>query len=472
MAHRYSSEDNQPHLSLSKGVSSPSSSQGKERMKLSSIIAIAILLASAGLVISFTWVGILLIFNPEQVGWLNALLPEWAQLALDDSSHPQTLSQIRDHLSQKQKIPGDTIALDQDENSFLLPVLRQRPNCKSDCEELVELRVYRIENLSYEEQPDKFYRLANQLTITGLEESFVLSPLVESASDNQDVIHSLPLTEIKPLEGETSTSGKWFYLQGQRQQGNQAIAYGQVIYYNPERTNLQPLVSWTSPNGKIPKWQQVTGDKVKELVIDQTVGLEPQLQVYQIKPVKLYLKPIQLEAITLQPTSIQDGAYQNALIIARSGLWTPALKSLQSAQDKSRDVFPPTVQAQFDLISLHSQLTKTQADKTWATPSQQVLADLIDGRWEEALEVFQRSPQNAQEIAALLKADKGRIWKRVIAALKVEPNRPEVQTWGALILAVQQGEEQAQIWLKQQPTIQASTLNNIQSLLKHLSAES
>ena len=38
------------------------------------------------------------------------------------------------------------------------------------------------------------------------------------------------------------------------------------------------MLSWTSPNGQLPKWQQVTGGGAKELVIDQTVGLEPHLQ--------------------------------------------------------------------------------------------------------------------------------------------------------------------------------------------------
>lgn len=472
MARRYSPEDNQPTVGLIKGVSSESQPRTKKRMKLSSMIAIAILLTGAGLVLSATWIGVLLIFHPEQAGWLNNFLPQWAQLPLGYSERPQTIRQLRDSLSQKQQIAGDTIALDDAENSLLLPVLRLRPNCQSNCQEIVELRVYQLEELKYQAQPEKFYRLTDNLPIVGTEESFALAPLVDTTSENQDISHSLPLTEIQPLEGETSTPGFWVYLRGQRQQGTHAIAYGQVIYYNPERANLQQMLSWTSPNGQLPKWQQVTGDSAKELVIDQTIGLEPQLQVYQIKAIRLYLKPIQLEAINLQPAAIKDQAYQDALIAARSGLWTPALEKLQLIKKQRRKSLPATAQAQLDLIRLHSQLTKTQADKTWASPSQQVLADLIDGRWEKALQVFQESPQNAQEIATLLKADKGRLWKRVLAALKTNPNQPEIQTWGALILAVQQGEEQANTWLQQQPTMKTATLNNIQSLLKQLSAES
>jgi hypothetical protein len=468
MAHRYSSGDDKPAVGAINGVSSKPESGKRKRMNLSSIIAIAILLTGAGLVISATWIGVLLIFDPQQLGWLNIVLPEWAQIPMSHSQHPQTLQQIRDSLSHKQKIAGETIALDEDDNSFVLPVLRQRPNCQSHCQEVVELRVYQIENLQYQAQPEKFYRLTNQLAITGVEESLALAPLVDPTSENIEVSQTLPLTEIQRFEVKTPGSGVWLYLRGEHQQGTHAIAYGHIIYYNPQRSNLQQMLSWTSPNGQLPQWQQVTGDSQKELVIDQTIGLEPQLQVYQVKTLKLYLKPLELEPITLAPSAINDNSFQNALLIARSGLWTPAFQWLQSIKKQRRDFLPATAQAQIDLIRLHSQLTKTQADKTWASPSQQVLADLVDGRWEKALQVFENSPQNAQEIATLLKHDQGRLWKRVLAELKVNRNRAAVQAWGALILAVKEGEEQANSWLEQQPTIKTATLTNIQTLLKKL----
>jgi len=175
-----------------------------------------------------------------------------------------------------------------------------------------------------------------------------------------------------------------------------------------------------------------------------------------------------LEEISLTPAAMHDSAYQDALLIARSGLWTPAFEWLQSIQKQRKERIPATAQAQIDLIRLHSQLTKIQADKSWASPSQQVLADLIDGRWEKALQVFEASPQNAQEIVTLLKADKGRLWSRVEAALRVNPNRPEVQAWGALILAVQQGQKPANSWLKGQSQTTKDTLTHIQSLLEKL----
>ncbi|MGF2035064.1 MAG: hypothetical protein RMZ43_007085 [Nostoc sp. CmiVER01] len=434
--------------------------------------AYAILFSSASLIMAFAWISVLFIFNPDQVSWLNKILPAWIQIPLGNHERPQTLKQIQLDLSRKNQIFGETLPLNQNvKNSFLLPVFQQRANCQSDCEELVELRVYeRSEELEFKSQSENYYYLATQLPVTGPDESFVISSL-DGTSELQDISISLPLTEVQRFEGATPSPGVWFDLHGQRQQGTAAIRYGYVVYYNPERRNLLQMLSWTSPNGQLPKWRQVTGDGTKELVLDQTVDLEPHFQVYQVKPLKLFLKPIQLEAITLESPALKDSAYQNALSIARSGLWTPAFEWLKFIKKQHKGVLSEAAQAQMDLIRLHSQLTKTQAEKIWASPSQEVLADLIDGRWGKALQVFEASPHNAQEIATLLKVDKKRLWNRTVAALRVNPDRLEVQAWFALILKVQQGEEHANSWLKAQPKITKDNLAYIQGLLARLNIE-
>ena len=163
------------------------------------------------------------------------------------------------------------------------------------------------------------------------------------------------------------------------------------------------------------------------------------MRVYQVKSIQKFLNPVELEEITLNPPAWKNQTYEKALAIARSGLWTPAYEWLQSFK-KQQKTIPVAAQAQIDVIRLHAQLSKTQADTTWASPSQEVLADLIDGRWEKALQVFKGAPpQNAKEIGTLLKADRGRLWGRVEAALQVNSNRAEVKAWGALILAAQRG---------------------------------
>ncbi|MEH1963259.1 MAG: hypothetical protein V7L05_26100 [Nostoc sp.] len=471
------SKRNQPHAGVMKRLAKKPQKKLKRGSWLSAMLAMsttgcayAILLSSASLIMAFAWISVLFIFNPDQVSWLNKILPAWAQIPLGKHERPQTLKEIQLDLSKKNQIFGETLPLYQNaENSFLLPVFQQRANCQSNCEELVELRVYqRSEELEFKSQSENYYYLATQLSVTGPEESFVISPLLDGISEPQDISIPLPLTEVERFEGGTQLPGVWFNLRGQRQQGTAAFTYGYVVYYNPERTNLLQMLSWTSPNGELPKWQQVTGDGTKELVVDQTIGLEPHLLVYQVKPLKLFLKPIQLEAITLNSPALKDYAYQNALSIARSGLWTPAFEWLKFIKKQRKGVLPEAAQAQMDLIRLHSQLTKTQAEKNWASPSQEVLADFIDGRWEKALQVFQASPHNAQEIATLLKADEKRLWNRTVAALRVNPNRLDVQAWFALILAVQQGEEHANSWLKAQPEITKDNLAYIQGLLARL----
>ena len=121
-------------------------------------------------------------------------------------------------------------------------------------------------------------------------------------------------------------------------------------------------------------------------------------------------------------------------------MWSPALKLLQSIKQQrqqQRESWSGEAQAQMDLIRLYAKFTSNQAGQTWATPSQQVLAYLIDGRWEEARQVFQASSEDSQEVVAMLRAEEERLSNRVEAALQVNPNQPEVQAWKAQILAAQ-----------------------------------
>ena len=68
----------------------------------------------------------------------------------------------------------------------------------------------------------------------------------------------------------------------------------------------------------------------------------------------------------------------------------------------------------------------------------------------------------------MLKADKGRLWDRVKAALQVNPNRPQVQTWGALILAAKFGDLRARSWLKSQKRLSRNNLARLEILLERL----
>ncbi len=166
---------NKPHGGVKKRVAKKPQKKLKRGSWLSSTLAIptvvsyAILLSSASLIMAFAWISVLFIFNPDQVSWLNKILPAWAQIPLGNHERPQTLKQIQLDLSKKNQIFRETLPLHQDaKNSFLLPVFQQRANCQSDCEELVELRVYELsEDLEFKSQSENYYYLATQLPVTG-----------------------------------------------------------------------------------------------------------------------------------------------------------------------------------------------------------------------------------------------------------------------------------------------------------------
>ncbi|PAX56519.1 hypothetical protein [Brunnivagina elsteri] len=461
---------NQNARIVKRGVKNTGKKKGN---KLISLLALAFLLGIGGLVTAFAWISFLFIFNPQQVTWVNKLLPGWAQVNGNKSDRPLTLRQIKSVITKQGNIAGEQIALDSDiKKSFLLPIYKQRQNCQSDCQEIVELRVYQHANdAEFQSDSQIYYQIATQIAIAGPEESFVVAPIVNATDANPGSSISLPVTEVKRFEGASPSSGIWYYLRGERQESSYNIAYGHILYYNPQRSHLQQMQSWTSSQGQIPQWQQVTGNETKELVVNQTVGLEPQLRVYQVQSVKTFLNPVELEEIDLKPKSFSNSNYEKALKVARNGLWTPAFESLKSLRKEKKNI-PAMVQAQIDLIRLHSELTKTQANTTWASPGQQVMVNLIDGRWEKALEVFRASPpQNSQEISALLKADSGKLWSRVDAALELNPNRSEIQVWGALIVAAQQGEVGAYSWLKEEFKGKEVNRSEISTLLKQLKGE-
>ncbi|AKG23794.1 hypothetical protein [Calothrix sp. 336/3] len=434
----------------------------KQRGKFAVLVAIALLLSSGGVVTAFVWISLQFMFNPDQVSWMNQILPTWAKIPLGKAEKPQSLPEIQTGLGNTGRVVGKLIPLDtQEPKSFLMPILRQRANCQADCEEIAELRVYQqVPDRESPSDAEKYYYRLTQLPVTGLEESFVLAPLVAAGDENQGSSLNLPLTEVGKFTGKTPTPGIWLYLRGQRQQGTRAIAYGQIVHYSPKRRHLQLMNSWTSPSGQLPQWQQVTGKETPELVVDETVGLEPLLRVYQVNATKFVINPVELEEITLKFPVLNDATYEKALLLARTGLWTPARELLKLVQQQQKTL-SPKAQAQIDVIALHSQLTQNQAKRTWASPSQQVLADLIDGQWQKALQVFTSSPQNAQEITSLLKADTGRLWSRTEAALQVNPSYKEVQAWAVLILAAKQGEQTALSWLQKQSKPESSYVQNI-----------
>jgi len=138
------------------------------------------------------------------------------------------------------------------------------------------------------------------------------------------------------------------------------------------------------------------------------------------------------------------------------------------AKGKAGKNWPAVAQAQLETIEFHAKITRAQAIASWASPGQQVLAELIDGRWSQALQVFEADASNSNEIATTLKNDGGRIWNRVDAALRVNSADADVKAWGALIVASQDGTREAMNWLDQQSDTDSETRSRIRNLVNKL----
>jgi hypothetical protein len=423
------------------------------------VLAIALcLLALSGLV-ELGRVGLQLMVSPQSLVWVNRWIPGWITLQVTEAT-PKSLHAIREDLKTVGERAGEPIPLGKGVSfldgksvatDLLLPVLEPQPNCQTDCDRVVELRVYQTFAGNANPAAESVYYLVNQLPVKGPEESFVVAPLVDTHSGSQGSSHALPLNSLKRFEGKVSAQGIWLNLSGRRQWGNDAIAYGQILYYYPKRQHLAVKLEWTSPTGEEPIWKQVTGNSNLELIVNQTLGLEPQFQIYQIKPLKFISSPIQLEAVSLADPLLHNLEYSEAMLLARNGLWSPGLEILQGLKPQlPKKQWSEAVQAQMDLIRHHAQVTKVQAESSWASPGQQVMAHLIDGRWQPALQAFQSSAEASQETADILKGDSRRLTRRIKIALQLNPNQLELITWNALLIAVQQNPTTAIAWLKKQ----------------------
>lgn len=456
-------------------------------------LTIVSLTAALGLIGGGLWLGIRLMLNPNQATWLNRWLPEWTRIPIDQQHPPQTIADIQTEIRQVGLIPGDLIPLSPQQSAtnptavtaWLLPIFSPTPcpqslaTLRSTCDALVEVRVYEsLTEASFASSATAHqsqYRRVQQLMVAGPAESFVLAALLPPTSapdaappgSNQP----LPLMDLRRFEG--TLPGIWFNLSGQRVQNTQALLYGQVLFYNPDQLHLSLLAPWVSPANQPPTWQEVTGGGPPELVVNQTLDLEPKLVVYQLSPRNFLLSPWELTPIPLTPPALNDVAYQQALKLAQVGLWSPALQHLETVKARGTP-WSDLAQAQMDVIKLQARITALQAEQTWVSASEQVLANLLDGRWQAALAIFDQSAAKRLEIANLLQTDSGRLWRRLETALAITPDQVALQTWGALFIQAQRGYEGAIAWVQQQqpmdPTREASIRQRL-DLLQAAEAE-
>jgi hypothetical protein len=396
-------------------------------------------------VVASGWIGLQFLTNPRSLIGLNQYLPEGLHIPIPGWDQPRTLAQIQTALQQSGSKAGSPVYLGSNRQTadLLLPVIESDRGCVGRCERIVELRIYRPIQHPFSKDKEPYFQLINQRNIEGLEEWFVVEPLVNVKAAQPGGTDRLGLAEISTLSDQAPSDGVWLNLQGRREE----MAYGQILHYDPGRTTLNMLADWTSPNGTPPSWLDVTGDGKPELVVDQTVGLEPQFQILRV------LQPLlgtpKLEAITLLRPALSDRRYEDALLLARNGLWSLALQKLQALK---KDVsWSDAAQQQLVLIQYHAKVLNQQADRASASTSQQVQANLMDGRWEKAAQVVKAAPDDRDDVINLLEYDSGKLWKRISMALQLEPGNPHIQAWAAAMRLAQNGKGDAIAWLKKQP---------------------
>ncbi|MCW6053946.1 hypothetical protein QUB60_16720 [Microcoleus sp. A2-C5] len=447
---------------------------------IANLTALSVLCGFSALMGGGAWLSYQLIVDPNGNKLVSQFVPGWSRLPTGSRDTIQTLDQIKASIRKLGFITGEPLPLpieksgDNFISDLLLPVMVERnvnasTVCKNPCRQIVELRVYkRVQLPDRDSEKEQYFQLASSVNVEGPAESFVIASLDDSTSNNQASNQSLPLTELRRFDGKAPAEGIWFNVSGQLVRGDKKIPYGQVVRYNPSQNHLISLLDWASVAGQPPNWQQIVKGKNPQLAIDQTIGLEPQFTIYQIGPRKFIPNPVQLTAISLEEFAFNDETYKNGLRLAKSGLWSPGLNVMRIAKGKAGQNWPAAAQAQLETIEFHAKITRAQAIASWASPSQQVLAELIDGRWSQALQVFEADPSNTHEIATTLKNEGGRIMNRVDAALRVNASDADVKAWGALIVASQDGTREAMNWLDQQLDTDSESRTRIRNLVNKL----
>ncbi|MEM1311642.1 MAG: hypothetical protein AAGF98_19440, partial [Cyanobacteria bacterium P01_H01_bin.153] len=422
----------------------------KQWMRLSSL---TLLLAGASIAIGISlWTSAALILRPHPPRWLMhywpGLMDNWGAMPA------QTLAEIEAELGAQQRYAGELMDLTQISDRpeltglKLLPVWATRSSCTHDCETIVELRLYGARPAR---QASEQLQLLHQLAVQGPEESTVLKTLSQTDISSLGSTYELPLTALKSLH-EEDLSGAWLTLTGRWRTQGSPVLYGQVLYINPDLHRITSLLNWQSPPGRLPAWHDVDQQGLPELLVNQSYGLEPDFQLYRIDDLGVMGAQTRLQAIALTPLPLADGhttlAYKNALFLAQRGLWSDAETQLAQLKAQLAANWSADLEQQLQLVTLHGRFSTAQAERDWSQPSQKLLALLLDGRWQPALEQITSQQQGIpQAVLPLLERDSTRVWQRLTATLRLNPNHKAARFWSALVLMAKEDEAAALKWL-------------------------
>ena len=412
--------------------------------------------SDVGIVFSIPLVGWLIVmgglylFNPLAISWLaSSEAPAFYLNSLWNL--PKSIKQIQEELGRSQLKLGENYNLETGE--IIYTVL------ETETQNIREIRLYQ----TISDRRTEKLLLMSTTTIAGIDEYFVRSPLFKYAtyaiperiqpSRNRLPLKKLTLIDNPPPQIGDQKGGIWFAASGNLD----GIAYGQIYCFGTtdKRSRLTELDTWTSAAGELPKWRNIlsSNPNSRQLVINQTQEFEPMFVVFQPEDaITSSINRIQLRQINLNEAKNQPKAYQDALLMASVGLWSPALGKFNLMVDDLRSqkkTLSPFLQEQYDLIVFHSKITSERANNPNANLGEKSLINIIDGRWTEALAIANDSTYKGDKIAEMLEKYHPHIWQRVITMLTFT-GATEIKLWGGLVVLQRNGLRRAENWLREQ----------------------
>jgi hypothetical protein len=412
--------------------------------------------SNLGIVLSIPLLGSLIVVviiylaNPLAISWLaSSDAPVFYSNSLWNI--PKSIKQIQSELAQNQLKLGESYNLKTGEIIYTV--------IEIETQNIREIRFYQG---IWDRGVEKFL-LVSTTTIAGIDEYFVRSPLLkyitypipEGLKPNR---RRLPLKKLSLLANPPSQlSGIWFSTSGYID----GIAYGQIYcFLDDKRSQLIELEPWTSPANELPVWRNVLGRNIlnsnsssMQLVVNQTQEFEPTFVVFQPEEIITNsIRNIQLRQVNLNEAKNQPKIYQDALVLASVGLWSPALEKFNvmveqlKAQGKS---LSPFLQEQYDFIDFHSKITHNQAENSNFNLGEKALAKIVDGRWSDALAIANDPAYKGDRIVEMLAKYHPRIWQRAMTALTFT-SATEIKLWAGLVVLHRDGLRRAEHWLREQ----------------------
>jgi len=185
-------------------------------------------------------------------------------------------------------------------------------------------------------------------------------------------------------------------------------------------------------------------------VIDQTQNYDPLFLIFRLEATNNPAYPFEFRHLNLHESPAMPKLYNDALVLASGGLWSPALAKLEALKSQiqvKEEPWEPIIQEQYDLISYHAKITSEQARENTSDYGLNSLMLGMDGAWAEALSNLQGSDFGAKIVLEMLATDSPHLWGRVNTALEVESS-PEVVIWGSVIVLQRQDLPSAERWLR------------------------